>query len=75
MRTYADMTFEEVMEAFADTVTRLAYLRMGNEQDAKDIFQNVFLKLYTQTMEFHDPQHVKPLLMWRMYRNAMSCMS
>ena len=54
MRTYADMTFEEVMEAFADTVTRLAYLRMGNEQDAKDIFQNVFLKLYTQTMEFHD---------------------
>ena len=52
MRTYADMTFEEVMEAFADTVTRLAYLRMGNEQDAKDIFQNVFLKLYTQTMEF-----------------------
>ena len=45
MRTYADMTFEEVMEAFADTVTRLAYLRMGNEQDAKDIFQNVFLKL------------------------------
>ena len=64
MRTYADMTFEEVMEAFADTV-----------QDAKDIFQNVFLKLYTQTMEFHDPQHVKPLLRWRMYRNAMSCMS
>ena len=56
MRTYADMTFEEVMEAFADTVTRLAYLRMGNEQDAKDIFQNVFLKLYTQTMEFHDAQ-------------------
>lgn len=75
MRTYADMTFEEVMEAFADTVTRLAYLRMGNEQDAKDIFQNVFLKLYTQTMEFHDPQHVKPLIRWRMYRNAMSCMS
>ena len=93
MRTYADMTFEEVMEAFADTVTRLAYLRMGNEQDAKDIFQNVFLKLYTQTMEFHDPQHVKawliqtnsgesiiygsmkPLLRWRMYRSAMSCMS
>ena len=62
MRTYADMTFEEVMEAFADTVTRLAYLRMGNEQDAKDIFQNVFLKLYTQTMEFHDPQHVKAWL-------------
>lgn len=59
METYADMTFEEVMEAFADTVTRLAYLRMGNEQDAKDIFQTVFLKLYTQTMEFHDVQHVK----------------
>ena len=36
MRTYADMTFEEVMEAFADTVTRLAYLRMGNEQDEKE---------------------------------------
>ena len=35
MRTYADMTFEEVMEAFADTVTRLAYLRMGNERDCK----------------------------------------
>ena len=62
MRTYADMTFEEVMEAFADTVTRLAYLRMGNEQDAKDIFQNVFLKLYTQTMEFHDSKHVKAWL-------------
>ncbi|MCR0412811.1 RNA polymerase sigma factor [[Clostridium] innocuum] len=62
METYADMTFEEVMEAFADTVTRLAYLRMGNEQDAKDIFQTVFLKLYTQTMEFHDVQHVKAWL-------------
>ena len=62
MRMYADMTFEEVMEAFADTVTRLAYLRMGNEQDAKDIFQTVFLKLYTQTMEFHDVQHVKAWL-------------
>lgn len=62
MRTYGDMTFEEIMEAYADTVTRLAYLRMGNEQDAKDIFQNVFLKLYTQTMEFHDAQHIKAWL-------------
>ena len=42
MRTYADMTFEEVMEAFADTVTRLAYLRMGNEQDARISFKMSF---------------------------------
>lgn len=62
MRMYADMTFEDVMRTYADTVTRLALLRMGNRQDAQDIFQNVFLKLYTQKMEFRDAQHIKAWL-------------
>lgn len=62
MRTYANMTFEEIMDIYADMVTRLALLRMGNEQDAQDVFQNVFLKLYTQTMEFEDMHHIKAWL-------------
>lgn len=42
MRMYADMTFEDVMCTYADTVTRLALLRMGNRQDAQDIFRMSF---------------------------------
>lgn len=54
--------FEEIMNTYADMVTHIALLRMGNEQDAKDIFQTVFLKLYETKTEFHDENHRKAWL-------------
>ena len=57
-----EYTFTFIMETYADLVTRIGIVSMGNRQDAKDIFQNVFLKLYECKIEFHEEEHIKAWL-------------
>ena len=38
--------FEEAFIKYSDMVTRISILNLRNSADAKDCFQNVFIKLY-----------------------------
>jgi RNA polymerase sigma-70 factor (ECF subfamily) len=40
------MTYEEAVERFSDTVTRVCMLKCRNYHNAEDCYQNVMLKLY-----------------------------
>lgn len=62
MKEWAGLDFETVIEQYGDLITHIAYLRMGNEADAKDIFQSVFIKLYEETKVFHSREHLKAWL-------------
>ena len=53
---------QEVSEAIgrhADTVRRLCLIRLKNEADTEDIFQNVFLKYALSCVDFESAEHEK----------------
>ena len=45
-KTYAGMSYEEVVEKYSDYITRMCVVWTQNEEAAKDCFQNTFIKLY-----------------------------
>jgi len=47
---------------YKDTVYRLAFARTGSKQDADDIFQDVFMKLFTSNPSFESEEHLKAWL-------------
>jgi len=61
--TYAGMSFEDVTKEFSDNVTRICISATGNYEDAKDCFQNTFLKLYTSKKSFNNKEHLKAWLL------------
>lgn len=51
------------MEAYGDTVFRLALCRLQNPADAEDVYQDVFFKLFQQErLGNSDPEHIKAWL-------------
>ena len=49
------MTIEDVIDTYGDMVTRICIMNLRNSDDAKDCFQEVFIKLYNHGMiEDHD---------------------
>ena len=60
--TYADMSYEQVVRKYADTVASACVMRLGNWADAEDCFQNTFVKLYTSAPDFRDSEHLKAWL-------------
>lgn len=58
----ADVTFEEAMNIYADMVTRICFMRLRNEQDTKDVFQTVFLRLYETKKQFTSQNQLKAWL-------------
>ena len=54
--------FTQAMDVYGDMVTRIALLRMKNQADAKDVFQNVFLRLYERPIEFLEQEHLRAWL-------------
>lgn len=58
----AGLTFEEVVRKYADTVTGVCIMRLQNEADAEDCFQNTFVKLYTKSPQFTSEEHLKAWL-------------
>lgn len=59
---YAGMDFEAALRKYADCITRLCLVNTGNQEDAKDCFQNIFLKLYLSHKEFSDEEYLKAWL-------------
>ena len=47
------------IERHADTVRRLCLIRLKNEADTEDIFQNVFLKYALSCVDFESAEHEK----------------
>lgn len=62
-KTYLGMTFEAVLRKFADTINRACLVHCADEEDAKDCFQNTFLKLYLSDTQFESTEHLKAWLL------------
>ena len=55
-------TVHEVVHRYSDMVYRLACARTGNRADADDVYQEVFLKLFTSNPNFESEEHRKAWL-------------
>ncbi len=60
---FGDMDFEAVVRKYADSVLSACIMRLKNEADADDCFQNTFLKLYTNPPKFREEEHIKAWLL------------
>lgn len=58
-RAELEASFDIAMEKYADMVYRIAVNQMGNQADAEDIFQEVFIKWMQHREEFKNETHEK----------------
>ena len=56
------MSFEDVLETYSDMITRICIVNLRNSDDAKDCYQNVFMKLFEKDIEFCSEEHLKAWL-------------
>jgi len=54
-------SIDNVIEEYGDMVTRICIMNLRNSQDAKDCFQDVFIKLYNHD-DFESHEHLKAWL-------------
>ena len=59
MKKVCEEKFEDILEKYSDTVTRILIMNLRNEEDAKDCYQEVFIKLYKRKWGFKDENHLK----------------
>ncbi len=58
--TGEESDFDKLLKRNAEMVYKLAFARCGNEADADDIFQQVFLRYLTRKPNFASDEHEKP---------------
>lgn len=56
------MTFGDILEIYSDMITRICIVNLRNSDDAKDCYQNVFIKLFEKEIEFCSEEHLKAWL-------------
>lgn len=61
-KLFANLTYEEAVRKYSDTVTGICVMRLQNMADAEDCYQNVFVKLYYKSPEFENDDHFKAWL-------------
>ncbi len=61
-KLFSGLTFEQVVEKYAQTVFRVCVMRLENYADAEDCFQNVFVKLFKSSPGFNEEEHIKAWL-------------
>jgi len=54
--------YKEVVLKYKDMVYRIAFAQCSCRQDAEDVFQDVFFKLYNSDGDFADEEHLKAWL-------------
>lgn len=54
--------YEDTVLRYKDMVYRIAFARCTCRQDAEDVFQDVFLKLYSYRGEFDSDEHLRSWL-------------
>ncbi len=57
------LDFENTLRLYGNDVFKIAYTYCKNKDDAEDIVQNVFLKLYLGKEHFNNSEHIKKWLM------------
>lgn len=62
MSKWVQENFEDIYYEYKDMITRISILNLRNTQDAKDCFQNVFIKLYQTDKDFISKEHLKAWL-------------
>lgn len=67
------LSYEEYLELYSDTVTRLCLVHTGNYADAQDCFQNVFFALFKQLKKEH-PRNVKAWLLTVTINECKKCL-
>lgn len=60
-KTAADQKVSQAVELYADMIFRIAYQNMGQNADAEDVVQDVFLKLM-KAPDFNSEEHRKAWL-------------
>lgn len=63
MRFDADEQLKRAMDAYGESVWRLAYVMTGNRHVSEDVFQETFSKLYFLKKDFESDEHVKNWLL------------
>ena len=58
-----DAEIDATLEAYSDMVYKLALSRTKNEDDAEDIFQEVFLRYISSNLKFESQEHRKAWLL------------
>lgn len=61
-RTFAGLSYDTVLQKYADTVTGVCVMRLQNWADAEDCFQNTFIKLFQKSPDFENEIHLKAWL-------------
>ena len=62
-KRYAELSFEQVVKKYAQSVSSACIMRLQNTADAEDCFQNTFLKLYRKSPDFKDESHLRAWLL------------
>lgn len=55
--------YEKIIYQYSDMVTRIAVMNLRNYDDAKDCYQNVFMKLYCCNKTFKTEEYLKAWLL------------
>ena len=59
MKRICGERYENILEKYSNTVTRILIVNLRNEEDVKDCYQEVFMKLYKYKRSFKDEDHLK----------------
>jgi RNA polymerase sigma-70 factor (ECF subfamily) len=65
----ADISYEETVHKYIDTVYRVALAQTASKTDAEDVVQDVFLRFLKETKPFESEEHIKAWLI----RVAINC--
>jgi len=60
---FSDAEYIRIVDLYADSVFKLAMVKTKNKQDAEDVFQDTFIKLYRCDKIFESDEHIKRWLM------------
>lgn len=57
-----DESYEIIVRKYSDLITHICFIHLHNQDDAKDCFQDTFIKLYKHKKKFKDEEHLKAWL-------------
>lgn len=61
-KLYAGLTYEQAVQKYVRSVYGVCVMRLQNTADAEDCSQDVFVKLYSNSPDFTDENHLKAWL-------------
>ncbi len=59
---FAGLSFEQVVRKYKDTVGSVCMMRLKNQADVDDCFQNTFIRLYKKSPSLQSEEHLKAWL-------------